>query len=269
MKSSFAIVLGLTISATLATTAAADQHKNSGQKKFSSMFRSQFAPQMRQSSGQGDLIRSLISKKHHQSNQQSGGGRPVTTTAEDLMPTTKPFGDGRVPVVPTRPGFVWVNGHWERARANSIVHSAAATPPRNPGGVSVTPSPVRVPGGVTVAPQGISPPHPVRPPQVVLQPTVIAPPAVSRPFGHRPSQGGYQPYPAQRPNGGVTVTETPNSVRNQGIPTLSGPGPVQMLENGASAVGSALVDLFSTEVGSPPPDRDHRNSYGRRGRRPR
>jgi len=69
--------------------------------------------------------------------------------------------------------------------------------------------------------------------------------------------------------GGVTVTNTSNfgdNVRdhrgsngsNSGIPTLSGPGPLDMLENGLSALGG----LFSTTVGDSgrPQVVDHRTS---------
>ena len=66
------------------------------------------------------------------------------------------------------------------------------------------------------------------------------------------------------PQGGVSVTTNPNSIRNTGIPTLSGPGPLDMLGNGLSAAGSALGDLFSTEVGDASPNRDHRTPVNRK-----
>jgi hypothetical protein len=65
-----------------------------------------------------------------------------------------------------------------------------------------------------------------------------------------------------RANGGVTVTPTQGSGRNGSIPTLSGPGPLDMLENGVSSLGSAIGGLFTTTVGDSgrPQVVDHRTS---------
>ncbi len=60
--------------------------------------------------------------------------------------------------------------------------------------------------------------------------------------------------------GGVTVTTTPNGNRKQTIPTLSGPGPIDALGNGLSALGSAVKDVLTTTMGDDSNVHDHRTS---------
>jgi hypothetical protein len=125
----------------------------------------------------------------------------------------------------TNGNFVWAGDHWERAKATQ---TATNIPPlsggNGQGGVTVT-------GGANLSGFGGG---------------------ASNVRDHR--TGGA--------NGGVTVTPTQGSGRNGSIPTLSGPGPLDMLENGVSSLGSAIGGLFTTTVGDSgrPQVVDHRTS---------
>jgi hypothetical protein len=219
-------------------------------------------------SGQGQGIAGIITKftskshKHHDDPQPLDPNRP----------------DDRVPVAPVTPqgppGFVFVNGHWERERA-----------PKTPTMI-VDPLPGSV--GPIVRDHGAASQPIVRDHRTTSGPIVrdhrdsanqsgfgvfdnLTPPASVSTWQH--SQSSHTVAPIVRdhrttsgpivrdhrtgaPQGGVSVTTTPGGTRNNDI-TGSGPNPLELLGDGLAKVGN----VFGIGYGSITPvgdSRDHR-----------
>lgn len=108
-----------TVVVALAITAGASADENQNASGNHRSFRA-FSQKFRNSQNRGgtfarDAVSEIASqlKKHHDHKP------PETTNPTPIDPGR---GDDRVPVDPVvpqgRPGYVWVNGHWERERAN-------------------------------------------------------------------------------------------------------------------------------------------------------
>ena len=160
----------------------------------------------------------------------------------------KPSGSSQPPVIITDPvhvtsgPYVWVNGHWERQKANqSQTGGTAMNIPTSVGPV-VRDHTTSV--STTSNFDGV-----VRDHRTTTTTTFGGFRGPIRDHRNDPSSA----------NGGVVVSVNTSSPRNNQIPTLSGPGPLETLGNAAGAVGSGLKDLFTTEVGEPSGPRDHRH----------
>jgi hypothetical protein len=139
--------------------------------------------------------------------------------------------DDRVPVEPVapvtpqgRPGFVWVGDHWERERAPK-------TPQMIVNPLPETLSPVVRDHRTTTAP-------------IVRDHRTTTAPVVR---DHRTGS----------PSGGVTVTATPGSSRDNAI-TSSGFNPFASALNGLTTVGNKLGIGYGEVTSGAPGSRDHR-----------
>ena len=161
----------------------------------------------------------------------------------------KPTGGNQPPVIITDPvrvtsgGFVWNGDHWERQRANQTSSGPVMNLNSSDGPV-VRDHRTIVPPTATSGFDGIVRDHRTTTTTVSNFNGIVR--------DHRTGSSSA--------NGGVTVTVSTTSPRNNKIPTLSGPGPLDMLGNAASSIGSGLANLFSTEVGDASNIRDHRTT---------
>jgi hypothetical protein len=230
MKRSFLKALAVMSVAVAAASATAGEKNRGGLGRVMQSFGGSSISGLRQQFQSGSGISNMISSLKHHHKKDKDKKPPV--------PLDPGRGDGRVPVEPTtppaRPGFVWVNDHWERERAPK--------PLGNPNGSTWTDN-----YGPNVRDHRTSPPPPM---------------------GNFPGAVRDHRSNASMP-GGVTVTST-GRPRGNSIPTFQDPlmdalsRGASAVGKGASSVGSALGDLFSTEVGDPPQQgtgpviRDHR-----------
>ena len=160
----------------------------------------------------------------------------------------KPSGSSQPPVITdpvqvTSGPYVWVNGHWERQKANQ---SQTGGPAMNiPTSVGPVVRDHTTTSTTTSNFNGI-----VRDHRTTTATTFGGFRGTIRDHRNDPSSA----------NGGVTVSVNTSSPRNNQIPTLNGPGPLETLGNAASSIGSGLADVFSTEVGESSGPRDHRTN---------
>jgi hypothetical protein len=201
------------------------------------------------------------SKKHRTHNKQDDNINNTLPVAPGSggVPIDPGRGDGRVPVEPAtpqgKPGFVWVNGHWERARATSSPTTGGPPPVANGGGgVTVTsanskpvirdhrtggsPPVANGGGGVTVTSTNSGPvirdhrtgivtitPVPVPPQfggQISNPPPVVLNPATTQPSPSRGGGGGRPRFEQNRAPGGVTVSVVPGSQRPNDVTGVGG-----------------------------------------------
>jgi hypothetical protein len=176
-------------------------------------------------------------------------------------------GDDRVPVAPVTPqgppGFVWVNGHWERERATKTptmivdpIRGSAGPIVRDHRTTSPTVRDHRTISAIVRDHRNISPTvrdhrtisvPVVRDHRTIVVPTVRDHRTISTPVvrDHRTTSGPVvRDHRNGSTQGGVSVATDPNSIRNSGIPTLRGPSPLDMLGSGMSKIASALGKLF-------------------------
>ena len=181
----------------------------------------------------------------------------------------KPIEPVKDPVVepvtpPSRPGYVWVNGHWERAKAPTKP-TMVVDPILTQGGPVVRDhrDSTTGNGGVTVTTQGGPNIRDHRKSTTIFNPTggktwtvaptvrdhrTITPPPLASGQGH----------------GGVTVTTTPGGGTRDNAITGSGPNPIELLAEGAVKVGNVFgigygeVTSGNGSAPSGPTIRDHR-----------
>jgi len=217
MKRSISLALAIAGALFLAAAASAgDHHNQDGQQGNKRKKRWQ---------GQGGGIAEIISQAkkhhHHHDNEQEPMQEPI--------PLDPGLGDGQEPtdpVPPTREGYVWVNGHWERAKAGSRVTNSV-----QPLSGDVIVRDHRKPK--SIFPEGAT----VRDHRTVTGTTSST---------GKPGRGQRFPRPpvsAGNGNGGVTVTTTnPSAPPRNKDKVITGTG--------------FPFDIF--DVGEVPPNRDHR-----------
>lgn len=162
--------------------------------------------------------------------------------------------------------------------SNSLYHKHPDPWCHHPQGPTPVPPPVIIVDPVRPAPPPVIIVDPVRPvppvvrdhrqpPAPVVRDHRNAPPVVR---DHRQTDlNGGRPLPAPRvvspssgasAQGGVKVTNSPNSARNGNVENLTGSGPVDILSHGLSAIGSSVIDFFTPNLGVVPPNRDQRTA---------
>ncbi|MEX2112228.1 MAG: hypothetical protein WD845_03535 [Pirellulales bacterium] len=247
----FAVVtMSMCVLATSASAGSKKKHDNDETQQSGNQSSHKFSQNFGLSLGRGNLgsISNMVSqfKKHKKDKPDS----------HETTPLDPGMGDGRVPVDPAepvvpqgRPGYVWVDGHWERERAPKV-------PPLTSGNGN---------GGVTVTPTGGSGS------QVLDQGQIIPPLSsgnggggvtVTSGNGGRVVRDHRKTVPtSSSANGGVLVTTTPGSTRGQAV-TGSGLNPFGVIVDGLAKAGSTIAGGGSITGVAPSGQqvRDHRTT---------
>jgi hypothetical protein len=201
--------------------------------------------------------------KKHKPHQDPSPTTPIDPgNGAGGSPVTEPVVEPVTP--PSRPGYVWVNGHWERAKAPKQP-TMIVDPIPTQGGPVVRDhrDGIGANGGVTVTTtQGGPIVRDHRKSTTIFNPTggktwTVAPTV-------RDHRTITPPPLASGQGGGVTVTTTPGGGTRDNAITGGGPNPLELLAEGAAKVGNVFgigygeVTSGNGSAPSGPTIRDHR-----------